>query len=471
MAGTGKSTISRTIAGSLADQGLLGASFFFKRGEGDRGNASRVFTTIAAQLVVRMPELTPPIVKALERDPTISDKAMKEQFEKLVFAPLSTIHRPNSVSNCRRIVIVIDALDECEEDRHSKAILHLLSRSQDLKGVSLRIFVTSRPDLPIRLGFQRMEGDAHQDIALHEIPDPIIEHDLRAFLQDELARIRQDHSLPPTWPNQADLQTLVEMARPLFIFAATVCRFVDNRRLGDPRDRLAAILTYKTTSRTSKLDSTYLPVLNQLLIGLDELEREEVVQKFREIVGTIVTLVDPLSTDSIAKLLEVSPREVDYILEFMHSVLRIPADRKSPIRLLHLSFRDFLLDKEKRRINPFWIDEKETHKTIAANCIQLMSKRNGLRENICGLQFPGKRRSDVKSEVIETFLPPETRYACRYWAYHLQYGQSSIRDQDSIHIFLQVHFLHWLEALSLLGKVSESITIIKTLQSLLQVRP
>jgi len=47
MAGTGKSTISRTVAQSLADNNQLGASFFFKRGEGDRDKASRFFTMIA----------------------------------------------------------------------------------------------------------------------------------------------------------------------------------------------------------------------------------------------------------------------------------------------------------------------------------------------------------------------------------------------------------------------------------------
>lgn len=35
MAGTGKSTISRTMAQTFADTGRLGASFFFKRGEAD----------------------------------------------------------------------------------------------------------------------------------------------------------------------------------------------------------------------------------------------------------------------------------------------------------------------------------------------------------------------------------------------------------------------------------------------------
>lgn len=46
MAGTGKSTIARTVARSFADEGQLDASFFdffFKKGEGDRGTAGRFF--------------------------------------------------------------------------------------------------------------------------------------------------------------------------------------------------------------------------------------------------------------------------------------------------------------------------------------------------------------------------------------------------------------------------------------------
>jgi hypothetical protein len=47
--------------------------------------------------------------------------------------------------------------------------------------VRLRAFVTSRPDLPIRLGFTKIEGD-YQDLVLHEVALPIIEHDIAAFL-------------------------------------------------------------------------------------------------------------------------------------------------------------------------------------------------------------------------------------------------------------------------------------------------
>lgn len=55
MAGTGKSTVSRTLAASFKDEGILGVSFFFKRGASDRGKVKRLFPTIAKQLAVRVP--------------------------------------------------------------------------------------------------------------------------------------------------------------------------------------------------------------------------------------------------------------------------------------------------------------------------------------------------------------------------------------------------------------------------------
>jgi hypothetical protein len=51
LAGTGKSTIARTIALRYSEQKRLGASFFFSRGGGDVSHAGKFFTSIAVQLV------------------------------------------------------------------------------------------------------------------------------------------------------------------------------------------------------------------------------------------------------------------------------------------------------------------------------------------------------------------------------------------------------------------------------------
>jgi len=77
MAGTGKSIISRIVTYNFTDKGELGASFFYKRGEGDRCHAALFFTKIIAQLVYKLPSLAPHVRNAIEADPAISGKILK----------------------------------------------------------------------------------------------------------------------------------------------------------------------------------------------------------------------------------------------------------------------------------------------------------------------------------------------------------------------------------------------------------
>ena len=480
MAGTGKSTISRTVARYFADRRRLGASFFFKRGEGDRGKVTKFFTTIAAQLVSAVPGVAAHIKNAIESDPSVVGKAMREQFEKLVFEPLSKI--TPEVSQAPVLVMVVDALDECERDDDVKLIINLFSRAKSLTSLRLRILVTSRPELPIRLGFSAIRGK-YQNLVLHEIPEPILEHDISAYLQHELARIRHEYNasvseerqLASSWPDQSTIETLVKMAVPLFIFAATACRFLGERLFGDPEEQLQKVLVHRTKRQESELDATYMPILSQLLfrrtrsgvIPLTALEKCYIVQEFRTIVGSIVILASPLPAASLARLLGVSKKRVDSRLDFLHSVLSVPASSDSPVRLLHLSFRDFLVDPEKRETNPLWVDEKHTHENLAASCLRLMNEH--LRTDICGLGAPGIPRLTVDAEKINDALQAEIQYACLYWVYHLEQAGGRLHDGDQVHQFLQHHLLHWLEALSLIGRALESIALIKTLQTLIEV--
>jgi hypothetical protein len=43
---------------------------------------------------------------------------------------------------------------------------------------------------------------------------------------------------------------------------------------------------------------------------------------------------------------------------------------------------------------------------------------------------------------------------------HLEKSGAQLHDNDQVHRFLQVHLLHWLEALSWIGKTSEGILAI-----------
>ncbi|EFR03715.1 vegetative incompatibility protein HET-E-1 [Nannizzia gypsea CBS 118893] len=456
MAGTGKSTISQTVANRLDERNLLGASFFFKRNEEDRENAKRLFPTLIGQLVTRIPQLAPQVHEVIENDPQISEKALREQFEKLLLRPILKLKQPPTLT----MIIVIDALDECEEN-DAKTILRLLPQVQKSSLLQLRFLVTSRPNLPIKLGFKGISSD-HRDLILHEIPLPVIEHDIALYFKIKFSELRRERSFPPDWPGDEVIQALVERAVPLFISAATLYRFISDMRW-NPNKRIKTLLAEQTTYVT-KMDFTYMPVLNQLLTGQDEYESQQLVQEFKEIVGVIILLAIPLPAKALTKLLNIELDDISRLLRLLYSVLSIPSnldDSDTPVRLLHLSFRDFLLDSNKKDTSQFWIDEREVHRTLAIQCLDLM--QNSLRKNICNLLDNSVQRTNIAK--LENYLPSELRYACRYWVRHL------VRSRDPVFelvrpafSFLKVHFLHWVEAMSLLSIVSEVIVAIRELQ-------
>lgn len=462
MAGTGKSTISRTLAARLDKKNSLGASFFFKRGEGDRRNAKRLFPTLVRQLVTSIPQLQPEILKAIEVDPYISEKALGQQFENLFLQPLQRV----DLKEIATMVIVIDALDECESKESQddiRTILQLLPRVHISKCVRLRFFLTSRPELPIRLGFMDIKED-HQNLDLHEIPKPEIEHDISLFLEQKLSQIQRTRSLPINWPGKSRMQTLITMSVPLFIFASTICRILEDDQYS-PEESLSEILAHQTDN--AKLKGTYVPVLDRLLMHQEGQKKIRLEEEYRKLLGTIIMLETPLSVISLSILTGMEKDKIDLRLKFLHSVLRIPIDETEPVRLFHLSFRDFLLHPDTRDITPLWINENEMHKFLTQQCLQIMGQ--SLTKNICRLSGDCVQRNEIDTNSFNHYLPPELQYACRYWAHHLLESLDPVTELIKAFSFLEKHFLHWMEAMSVLGIISEVVGIIKRLQSVIPV--
>ncbi|KAJ5920925.1 NACHT and WD40 domain protein [Penicillium verhagenii] len=471
MAGTGKSTISRTVATRFSKENSLGASFFFKRGEGNRGNATRFVSTVARELAASIPELIFPIEEVVREDPGIATKSMTEQFDKLILRPLHSL-KSSSRASClakQTMVIVIDALDECQGDNDIRLILNLLPQLQQSGSPRLRVFITSRPEMEIRLDFSKILN--HKDFILHEIPRNVIEEDLSLFLNHRLSAIKTERSLPDDWPRESSVLDLISLSSPLFIFAATICRMLEDRRF-DPVEILSDIL--ESPENISKLDKTYLPVLNSLLYNLpNKKQRDQVIKGFQQVVGAIVMLENPLSIESLSKLLNIPERTIQIRLDLLHSVLKVPEDKSLQVRLFHLSFRDFLLDDETPSKTPFWVDSTKMHFELAKACLSVCG--HTLRKNICKLPTDGTPRSDLDPATIDRHIPPEVQYGCRYWANHLgQFltdseafpgGEAADVFADALE-FLQKHFMHWMEAMSILGLMPEVIGMVNLLLGL-----
>lgn len=89
-----------------------------------------------------------------------------------------------------------------------------------------------------------------------------------------------------------------------------------------------------------------------------------------------------------------------------------------------------------------------------------------MRRNICGLPSDGTERAEMDGQNIDHCLPPELQYACRYWASHLVQCTDLNHVMNDAILFLQRHFLHWLEAMSLLCFRVRSVGILDRLQAI-----
>ncbi|EDN05634.1 predicted protein [Histoplasma mississippiense (nom. inval.)] len=444
MAGTGKSTIARTVARSLKEDGTLGASFFFKRGRGDRRSAAKFSPTIVKQLAVHIPQMITGIRRAIKDDPAIANKTLPEQFDKLILQPLLAVDQGQAVSST---LVVIDALDECEPKEDANMILTLLAKVVTATSMPIQLFLTSQPEQPIHFKFEQIGERHYQHTPLHKVDDGLTKHDITLYLTEKFTEIQQnpEHNLPRAWPGEEQIETLATRAAPLFIFAAT---------------------EFLTTSSGYKLDDTYRPVLKQLLVK-DKSDRDKLIAEFQKIIGVIILLASPLSLSSLAELLELQECKISIRLRSFHSVLTIPSDPNLPIQTVHSSFHDYLLDdatKKDMKISHFWVDKGEKHELITRQCLSVMGYY--LKKNICELESYGKSRTEIDPTTMARFLPPVLQYACRYWVYHLTQSSAPARKLNQVLLFLKEHYLHWLESMSILGLISETMNAMDALLQL-----
>ncbi|KIN07133.1 hypothetical protein OIDMADRAFT_174150 [Oidiodendron maius Zn] len=463
LAGTGKSTIAYTVARRFFEEKRLGASFFFSRGGGDVSHTGKFCTTVAMQLAERVPTLHRHISDAITNNSSIVNASLNDQWHQLVLRPLSKLDGNSYPSS---YILVIDALDECDNNRNTQILLQLLAEVRSLKTVRLRVFLTSRPEVPIRYGYYQLPKTERYDLVLHNILPTIVDHDISIFLKYNLRLIGEEHCQDNGWPSDEVVKILLQSANGLFIWAATACRFIRDGLFVD--ERLQTLLrggASITAAPEDHLNGIYLTVLqSSIQPGLSPQDKERFRSMQRHILGSIVLLLSPLSVNSLSKLLATPRQKVDRILKDLHAILDIPRDDSFPLRLHHPSFRDFLLDKNRCRDSNIWVHEKQAHQTLAESCLQLMS--TSLKQDICKLDAPGILITEVGDSRVEQYLPAEVQYACLYWVEHFQKSGSRFQDNDKVYQFLETHLLHWLEALSWMRRTSEGIVAIQSLESI-----
>ncbi|KAF8693111.1 WD40 repeat-like protein, partial [Rhizoctonia solani] len=446
MAGTGKTTIAYTLCTELDSDRKLAASFFCSRLVPECRDVNLIIPSIAYQLAHVSKPFYYALSRALERDPDAHARLLHIQFDTLIASPLAEV----KATLPENMVVVIDALDECIDKESTGQILDILLAN--VSNLPLKFLISSRPEPEIRDKLEQ-RGWINSRLVLHELDRNTIRNDIQTYLRVSLA---------PMDLSESQITILTERSGILFIYAATVIRFIsyDNFRR-NPRARLKTILNASTSSQgfpLRDLDQLYTTILKEALDNPDLTIDEQ--YDIKEILYTVVCAREPLTIGALCGLLHFEDDErVRVALRPLWSVLHI-VDANEMVMTLHMSFPDYVLDPS--RSNKYSCDAASHNHKLALLCFQLI-KNTKSQFNICGFEssFLADHKVANLEERIENAVSTELFYACRYWATHLQFTGTSFSLARDLEDFLSKRLLLWMEIMNLKRAIHYSGTILK----------
>ena len=447
LAGTGKSTLSATIAKIARSLCRLGAFFFFNRDIPQR-NSVTLIRTLAYRLAMFDARFGTAISRVVEQNDNISEMPLEFQFKNLLSASaLKSVEWSGGP-----IVFIIDALDECGSESDRKNLLQVLSNGFSDLPTYIRFMVVSRQELDIQ---RALESHSHLRPYSLDI-DSQTNKDVSEFIRHRLEEIRKkDGFLGDDWPGDNNINSLANRAGGLFIWTSTACLYIDGYT---PGEQLSELVNAQPDDNASgpfaQLDSLYKTGLQSAGLWNNRSFRSDCCN----ILGLILCARVPLSCPMIDALLAL-PQSRPSLKSVSRLRCVLQVSETQGIRILHPSFHDYL--SERCRNQPWSID-LESHNKVALRCIKLLDKE--LRENICDMTLPYLGRKNTRPEAIS--------YACKFWIEHICLV-SDITDDivDQIYDFLVKHLLHWMEAMAILSSHNDTIRSIRNLMERLEVCP
>ncbi|KAI5891985.1 WD40 repeat-like protein [Schizophyllum commune H4-8] len=443
-AGKGKSAVANSVACILADMGAVAPFFAFDRTNPTR-HAHQLYPTLAEKLA--------------RYDQHYLDELRSLRTEQLETIDIKDQHRYLMLSALRlyqtRVptIFVVDALDECRNDddnsigERATLIRTLCECIQDRElPPSIRFLITTRPD---DTDIAKLLRDDETIVVGRSIDhEENTESDIRKVVEENL-RGTDASGL---------VDDVVHASQSLFECAAVLCReltgpnqpkssaarqdLIRNIRHEPGHPRLYEIYRLVLHTHIGTNDPIYLSTYRQFLAWVLSVRQPQpgvVFQEFAEV------LLDG--------------EKIDGMLVHLGSVLTgtLTGDGE-PIRPLHTSFRDFVLDAEAS--GPFAIKPvfAAADSQLALACFGIMSRTgSGLRYNICDLPSPFVYKKDINdlNDRLTKQISPGLQYACRAVSEHLSRChnyEEVVQDLvTALKAFLQNPFLFWLEACGWLG--------------------
>jgi len=216
------------------------------------------------------------------------------------------------------------------------------------------------------------------------------------------------------------------------------------------------------------------PFYERMLQQIKSKENDEVSAFCERVLRAVVLSYRPLHLEEVVVTADL-PEDLSDDLQSLKDLVgrcgSLLTLRDETIYFVHQSVKDYFIGGKGSTI--FSSGQSEEHRSIMSRSLKIMSET--LKRDICDLKMPGTLISGLEGERVNMHLLKHIHYSCCYWidhlreAYNLQQSPISQHDANQTYEFLQRHFLHWLEALSLMGKISEGVLMIIALQSMLEV--
>ncbi|KAF9441622.1 hypothetical protein P691DRAFT_779739 [Macrolepiota fuliginosa MF-IS2] len=350
-AGVGKSAVAQSCANFFTEENNLGAAVFLSRLNG-WDDPDRFFTSISYQIAVKTDPYGDFLDDRIQRDPTLVTKSIMVQFQELLVKPVLEL-RAKGV-DVGEWVVIIDGLDECEGKETQCDIIEMISTSAREGALPFRWVFLSRPETHIIASFTT---NSIRQISLHlELPvTRAIDNEIRLYLADELQRVQERSRLPDTWPPAHEVAILVNLSAGLWIYPATLIRFIRDPD-SSPVDQLNAVLALAKDSKgktssghpLTELDIFYTLIMrrvpSKILTAIQRIllfvKYSSEVSHWSFLRGLLGEIDLPII---IANILGLTELQFQNACSSLHSVLKFKSSSHG-ITFYHASFMDFLRD-------------------------------------------------------------------------------------------------------------------------------